>query len=161
MYRLYSMRRAALAVVLALGMVSGITLAADFCHQCPPAPPACSVCQDNASLAPLARTGLPGFYSNDYDYSVTARYPIGMNYYIPTEQGVIEDSVIPLRNPVDRYYATHKVVNGRVVDESAAYQAALAIPHYVNPDGTQGALATASETYGPNEQAPVIVAHNN
>lgn len=138
---------AAVTLVLAHGAVS----AASFCGTpaCyEPAPivstPMCTSCAGNPSLAPLARTNLPGTYSNDYDYAVTARTPIGINYLVPTQGGLVETPVIPLTNPVDRYYATHRVMNGQVVDDSAAYQMALSTPILRQIQGNMAAGSAAS-----------------
>lgn len=107
----------------------------------------------NPSLESLRRTNLPGYYSNDYDYADSAHNPNGIDYLIPTQAGLIESKVIPLLNPVDRYYATHTVNNGQVRDNSASYRMALSTPHFVNPDGTRGALATVAETYDNKQTA--------
>lgn len=149
---LEKINRPVMAMVLAVGMIAGVASAMDSCNSCA-VQPVCDVCAGNPSLAPLARTNLPGFYSNDYDYSVSARTPIGIDYYVPKLSGVVEDSVMPLMNPVDRYYATHRVINGQVVDESREYALAMRIPRYINADGTQGPLAVDAETYDINDMA--------
>lgn len=73
----------------------------------------CSTCTD----ARVQPTTLPGMYSRDYNYSVTSqqRNTAGIPYLIPTANGLLESPTIPLTNSVDQYYATHNVVNGRVV----------------------------------------------
>ena len=121
----------ALAAVAVLGLAASSAVASDFCSPCvqpisvqsiaAPAPMYCSVCPSPA----LARTNLPGWYSDDYDYHTTAQHTTGITYAIPTMNGFIESDHIPLTNPVDQYYATHSIVNGQVVDDSAGAMASV------------------------------------
>ncbi len=140
-----------LAVALTFTLIAGAASAMDFCQPATGVAPVASSYYSAASL--------PGYYSNDYDYHLSARYNDGVGYFIPTAAGLITSPVMPLRNPVDRYYATHEVINGQVVDESDDYQAALEIPHYINPDGIDGGLAIASETYAPIDMASIGFQH--
>ena len=141
----------AMALGFAAGAVQAVECYTDTCYTntcaspvvCA-AQPVCGTCEGNPSLSSLARTNLPGYYSNDYDYSMSARTPTGIDYLIPTQYGLIESPVIPLTNPVDRYYATHTVRNGQVVDESASYRMALSTPTMNNPN--QPAMANAGRT---------------
>ena len=94
------------------------------------------VCDLNmCSSTQIARTDLPGIYSNDYDYSVSSQIDTGVTYLIPTQTGFVESNRIPLTNPVDQYYATHRIINGDVVAVT-------------NADGaTQMELASAENPY--------------
>lgn len=159
-------KRPIFAMVLASCLVGGAAMAMEYCttSSCEPVtcvtPAVCgATCPGNPSLEALRRTNLPGFYSNDYDYRDSAHNPNGIDYLIPTQAGLIESKVIPLTNPVDRYYATHTVRSGQVVDESTQYQLALSTPSHINTDGTPGGLATASESFGLGDAATEEMAY--
>lgn len=113
----------AFALVLGVAAAAGTVSAADFCDPCaqptyvavaPPAPILCDACATSG----ITRTNLPGWYSDDYDYTVSSQRDTGITYLIPAMNGFYESHTIPLTNPVDRYYATHEVRNGQVVDTS-------------------------------------------
>lgn len=124
----------ALAAVAVLGFAASSAVASDFCSPCvkpivyttvyevqpvvAQTPLYCDVCASPA----LARTNLPGWYSDDYNYTVSSTNT-GITYAIPTQNGFIERDHIPLTNAVDEYYATHQVVGGQVVDTSAGAMA--------------------------------------
>lgn len=121
-------KRPILAFALVLGLGAGIASAADSCNPCVQpdyCTPVCTVAEVVPAMQPvctafcsdpsLARTDLPGWYSNDYDYSVSSQRDTGISYLIPTMNGFEESNHIPLTNPVDQYYATHAVRNGEVV----------------------------------------------
>lgn len=121
-------KRPILAFLMVLGLGAGVVSAADSCGSCAQpdyCTPVCSaqevapvlrpVCTSFCGDPSLARTDLPGWYSNDYDYSVSSQRDTGVSYLIPTMNGFKESSLIPLTNPVDQYYATHAVRNGAVV----------------------------------------------
>lgn len=120
------------------------------CSPCAPAP-AAPVCNPCGAAANMNRTNLPGVYSNDYNYSMSSQAPGAMGYIIPTQTGLLESPTIPLTNPVDRYYATHKVINGEVVDVGhdnhnfSVQNDAMSLAQYVqditnNPSLAQGTV---------------------
>lgn len=73
----------------------------------------CSTCNDPRVMP----TTLPGFYANDNSYAASVRpNAYGIPYLIPTaNRGLLESPTVPITNQVDMFYATHNVVNGRVV----------------------------------------------
>lgn len=118
---------AAAALVFAVGAASAMEY---YYYNEPVAcsePSACSPCGTTYVPAPVkpvcnpcaggpASTDLPGWYSNDYDYTTSSQVDTGITYVIPNQNGYVESHTIPLTNPVDQYYATHQVRNGQVVE---------------------------------------------
>lgn len=110
--------RPLLAAALTLGLGAGYASAAEYCGAPACGAPVCAaepVCNPCGGSG-LSRTALPGTYSNDYDYAVSSQRDTGRTYLLPTRYGWIESNRVPLTNPVDKYYATHQVGNGRVVE---------------------------------------------
>lgn len=118
---------AAVGLAKAMGYYTGATMPVGECTSVVCSVPTCTVdacatvepattCGPVCNNIGIARTNLPGWYSNDYDYSITSQQDLGITYLIPTGNGFMETNRIPLTNPVDQYYATHKVINGEVVD---------------------------------------------
>lgn len=124
-----------LAAAFATVMAAGAAFAATYCEtntcapvaQCNPCTPtACDTC----SYSGITRTNLPGYYSTDYDYSVSSQVNTGVGYLVPTRNGLIESDTMPLLNDVDRYYATHTLGNnGQIIDTSTRYNQQLANQH--------------------------------
>lgn len=116
-----------------------------LCNACSAPKPVCTTCTDPR----LQPTSLPGVYSNDFDYAVTSqRNTTGFPYLIPTASGLLESPTIPLTNPVDRYYATHRVINNQVV-RTAPTPPNLAVTSQFNQTGQTLSVAYAAGSYRP------------
>ena len=67
-----------------------------------------------SASAPAGGAMISGYSVYPTSYSSTWSNT-GITYLIPTMNGFVETHEIPITNEVDRYYATHQIINGQIV----------------------------------------------
>ena len=118
-------RRPLLAAILLTGLSAGIASAVDYyaptaCQPVCPQPVACAVsvnpCDPCSATTSYA-------YPASYSYVSQGYANRGTIYLVPTVSGFVETTALPITNDIDMYYATHRVVNGQVVQVNRNFNA--------------------------------------